>query len=250
MASEYLKWKYRDVKPDEPVVYTKKQRRQNWWDYNLKWVILGALALIALGFLIHDMFFRARPDYEIAVVAASVPPEETQDALEAKIAEYGEDLNGDGEVMVELIVYEMNFDAPNYSDPQMLEAATTRLTVDMSSGEVYLVLLQDPEGFQKRFGMLSYLDGHTVDTDAEGYEADRWREMVYRWGDCPVLRGLDLGTYTRFLDLNETQIDSQTAMEGMYVARRGVLSESEAERFQGAERLWQALTRGAVLQEG
>ncbi len=249
MASEYLKWKYRDVKPDEPVVYTKKQKRQNWWDYNFKWVILGIVAAIALGFLVYDMFFRPRADYEVAVVSASVPPEETQDALKARIAEYGEDLNGDGKVLVDLIVYEMNFDAAAYVDPQMAEAATTRLTVDLSSGDVYLVLLQDPEGFQRRFGMLSYLDGHVTDRDAEGYEAENWRDMVYRWEDCPELRGMDLGTYTRFLDLNETRIDGQTAMEGYFVARRGVFSEKDAERFGGAERLWQALTKGAVRSE-
>ncbi len=32
MASEYLKWKYRDVKPDEPPPpMTRKQRLANWF---------------------------------------------------------------------------------------------------------------------------------------------------------------------------------------------------------------------------
>lgn len=34
MASEYLKWKYRDVKPDQTVELTPRQKRANWWYYH------------------------------------------------------------------------------------------------------------------------------------------------------------------------------------------------------------------------
>ena len=49
MASEYLQWKYRDVKPDEKVQYTRKQKLLNWWRYHVWWVLGGVLLLIALG---------------------------------------------------------------------------------------------------------------------------------------------------------------------------------------------------------
>ena len=52
MASQYLKWKYRDVKPDAPVELTEAQRRANWWHYN-KWYVLGAcLLLLAAGMFV------------------------------------------------------------------------------------------------------------------------------------------------------------------------------------------------------
>ncbi len=250
MASEYLKWKYRDVKPDEKPTYTKKELRRNWWDYNLIWVIVGVIAVIAAGFLIRDMFFRAKPDYEVALVTTSMPEEETQDALRERLQELGEDLNGDGRVLVELYTYDMGFTERDYQNVEMAQANVTRLTVDLSSGDVYLILLQDPQGFQERFGALSYLDGTVPDGEAEGYEAENWRDMVYRWSDCPVLKNMDLGTFTRFLDMSETQIDGQTAMEELYVAHRGMFSEKDSERFAGAARLWEKLTEGAVKAEG
>ena len=77
MASEYLKWKYKDVKPDEKPVYTKKELRRNWWDYNLIWVIVGIVGALILFFIIKDMFFRTKPDYEVALIAANAPEEET-----------------------------------------------------------------------------------------------------------------------------------------------------------------------------
>lgn len=248
MASEYLKWKYKDVKPDEPVQYTKKELRRNWWDYNLGWVILGIVALIGAFFLIRDIFFRVKPDYVVAVVSTEIPPEETQDALEARLAELGEDLNGDGDVVVEVYVYELGFTDDNYTDVEMTQAAVTRLVVDMGGDEVYLVLTQDPENFQRRFGSLAYLDGAPT-ADVEGYESENWRDMVYAWTDCPVLEGLDLGTFTRFLDLEENQIDGQEAMRELYIGRRAMLDEEDAQRFAGAERLWEKLTQGAAKAE-
>ncbi len=48
MASEYLKWKYRNVRPDAPVERTRKQRRQNWWHYHKWHVILAAAAVVGV----------------------------------------------------------------------------------------------------------------------------------------------------------------------------------------------------------
>ena len=47
MASEYLKWKYRDVQPDAPVQHTKKELAANWWRYHWKALLLGAALLSA-----------------------------------------------------------------------------------------------------------------------------------------------------------------------------------------------------------
>ena len=48
MASEYLKWKYRDVQPERAVELTSQQKRANWWYYH-KWHVLLGAGLIALG---------------------------------------------------------------------------------------------------------------------------------------------------------------------------------------------------------
>ena len=48
MASEYLKWKYRDVQRREAVVLTPAERRKNWWHYH-KWHVVIGLALAVLA---------------------------------------------------------------------------------------------------------------------------------------------------------------------------------------------------------
>ena len=68
MASEYLKWKYRDVQPDAPVERTKKQRRQNWWYYHKWHVGIGVLAAAIAGNLAWHVLTQVHPDYQIAYV--------------------------------------------------------------------------------------------------------------------------------------------------------------------------------------
>ena len=48
MASEYLKWKYRDVKPDEPPPErSKKDKLANWLHYHKWWIVVWAVLLLA-----------------------------------------------------------------------------------------------------------------------------------------------------------------------------------------------------------
>ena len=86
-----------DLKPRREKQYTRKERWANWWDYNLKWVLLIgiAAAFVAYSF-IGQYFFTTKPDYNVAVVAPYYLPDDTVTALQEQLARYGEDLNGDG----------------------------------------------------------------------------------------------------------------------------------------------------------
>ena len=246
MASEYLKQKYKDVKPDEIIELTAEQKRRNWWDYHKYWVLLGAVALIGCVFLIRDIFFRPEPDYQVGYVSRTALPEEVLETLQAQLEELGEDVNGDGRVMVELLTYNTGFDNVSMIDVDAASAGITRLTVDLSAGRVYILLMDDPGGFQGRIGALSYLDGAAPPLDDPTYGAADWREMVYAWDDCPVLANMDLGTYTRFLDLSEQKVDGQEAVAGLYVGRRAALNEGQKASFAADEALWLRLTEGAA----
>ena len=89
----------KDLTPRKKRAYTRKERWANWWDYNLKWVIIIgiAAAFVAYNF-IGQYFFVTKPDYNVAVVAPYYLPEDTVNALQEALADYGEDRNGDGEI--------------------------------------------------------------------------------------------------------------------------------------------------------
>ena len=138
MASEYLKWKYRDVRPEKPLELTKKQRRQNWWHYH-KWHVLIGVAVVLIGAdWGWNILTRVTPDYQIAYVG-SVPLSEGDGASwETQLAAFGTDCNGDGKVVVQLKQY-----LASYEDAMYNAAANVRLLADLDGRESYFFLLED-----------------------------------------------------------------------------------------------------------
>lgn len=158
-------------------------------------VVVAVLVVVFGVWIIKDTVFQTRPDVQVAYVGTSDLPTDTVTALQDALTPFCSDLNGDGKVVVQVDSYTVDFDAANEStDAYYQMAGVTRLSAELSSGgKTYIFLLEDPEGFEAQTGALQYLDG-TVPDDPETTDAD-WREMVYRWTDCPVLTGLDLGSY-------------------------------------------------------
>lgn len=149
MASEYLKWKYKDVRPDKPVELTKEQRRRNWWYYHKWHVILGAAAVCIAGSMIWHALTQVHPDYQLAYVGTTPLTEEAAAAWEARLAELGTDCNGDGRVVVQLNQY-----LTLSGEEQYNYAANIKLMADLDACESYFFLLEDPEGFQVGYEVL------------------------------------------------------------------------------------------------
>lgn len=124
-----------DLAPRREKQYTRRERWANWWDYNLKWVlIIGiAVAFVAYNF-IGQYFFTTKADYNVAVVAPYYLPEDTVNALQTRLATFGEDLNGDGKVVVTLNVYTLDYsdeDTQTESAAYLTMAGTTKLAADV-----------------------------------------------------------------------------------------------------------------------
>ena len=104
MASEYLKWKYRDEKPDEKQKLAPKEKRKNWWHYH-KWYVVIGVALVGIGInlVCHALGVgQTKPDYQVAYIGENALPDDTAAAIENTFAALGEDQNSDGQVVVQL----------------------------------------------------------------------------------------------------------------------------------------------------
>ena len=77
MASQYLNWKLRDVKPDPlPPDPTPRQKWRNWWHYHKGMVIAGAVVGLAVLDIAHSALGlgQVRPDYQVAYVGKTPCP--------------------------------------------------------------------------------------------------------------------------------------------------------------------------------
>ena len=227
MASEYLKWKYRDVKPDEPIEYTAAEKRRNWWHYHKWYIAAGAVLLLAAGSIRYHALGigHSAPDYQIAYVGADPLPEDAAAALETAVAALGRDCNGDGRVTVRLHQYVSAANSPDADSVYYAYAASVTLMADLTDCESYFFLLDDPDGFQRDYQVLRRLDG-TLPA-----ETDRDTANCYlAWSDCPALASPELGDLPGHL----------------YLARRGFWTDETAEYSEDCDLLWEALTKGAM----
>lgn len=237
MASEYLKKKYQDVKPDVPRELTKAEKRKNWWYYH-KWHVAAVLLLAVIAVsTVWSALSRVEPDYQAAYVGSSPLPDDTAAALEAALASLGEDLNGDGRVLVSVRQYVSD----SSSDPNTLMAVEVQLMADVSEQESFLFLLEDPEGFQRKYHTLCRLDG-SLPEEEDFSTADH----VLAWEACPVLRGLALGEYSYDVFGAEIAGHSQDLLSGLFIGRRGSWREEDPSFQAGYAALWEKLTEGAA----
>lgn len=235
-----------DQTPEPPREYTKAEKAANWWHYHWVAVVIGVAAVFFGGWIIKDTVFQTRPDVQIAYVGTHELPVDTVNALQNALTPFCQDENGDGKVVVQVATYNVDFDVENEStDAYYQMAGMTRLNGDLSSGsKTCIFLLEDPENFEKMTGALRYLDGTTPE-DQDAAAAD-WQQMVYRWTDCPVLTGLDLGNFEGYTALDDITDTNQNALAHLYVGCRGVWDNDQAEAFADGFALWDTLTAGAV----
>lgn len=239
MASEYLKWKYRDVEHREKVELTPAEERKNWWHYHKWHVGIGVvLAGIAVSWTCNALGIgQVRPDYQVAYVGENSLPDDTATAIETAFAAFGEDLNGDGKVTVRLNQYP----STGGVDAGMAASAEVTLMADLLEHESYFFLLEDPERFQVNYHSLRCLDGSLPK------EGNYSAEGTYLgFSQCPALAAAELGEYS-YEVLGETVTgDSNELAAKLYLARRGFWTEETCAYSEGCDALWSKLTEGAV----
>lgn len=194
----------------EAAPKTPKSKWQNFWYYH-KWHMLAAflVAALVIGFT-HDLLSKKEPDYQIALLTQTEYPQAFSAALEKQLAQYGEDLNGDGQVLVRvnpyLIVME---DGKEVSNPTLQMTSVAKFLSDLELGDS-MIYLTDEASFQQHQAtrqLFSNLDGTTPSAGNTDYDA-----MRVPWQSCRVLSTLiteeqltDLNDENRQLTLQQAQ---------------------------------------------
>ncbi len=223
--------------------YTRQEKFSNWFYYNKWYLAVGAIVLYVVGTMVWNVLGigQVKPDYCVAYVGSHRLPEDCVSALETALASLGEDVNGDGQVAVQLTQHittgqtgDMDVDSAVYG-----YAAEVTVLADITQGESYFFLVEDPDKFQAAFQILANLDGSIPpETDFSGMD------KVFPWAGCPTLADLELGTYTdTYLDQTESG-NCQELLQNLYLGRRFFWNSEEDQSHN--EHFWQRLTQGAA----
>ena len=235
--SEYLNWKFRDVKPDGPApALTARQKLANWWHYSKWFVAAGAVLLYIAGDLAASALGagQMQPDYQIAYVGSTAPPGHTGPGGAGAIAPRGGGPNGDGRAEAVLHQYLVG----DVLDENAGYAYANQVTLmgDLESCDSCFFLLENAETFQTGYAALA---------DAGGGLAEGAAAYSIPWAECPALTDLDLGGYTEEVLGRESSGDNQDRLAGLQLARRGFWQDRTCENLDACSALWDTLTKGA-----
>lgn len=185
----------------------RRARRANWWYYN--WGIVAVLGVVALGvvYAVHGLTTIVDPDCRVAVVTAQALPDEAVERLEETLAPYAQDWNRDGVTVVEVNNYTWSAQA-RQTEMNSQMAGAARMNADLANGETRLWVLEDAEGFEAAFGVLSEKLGPD------------WRQQLLPWSEQPALAALPLGSYATAADGSQRQ-DVQQRLAACQVALLG-----------------------------
>nr|WP_297874205.1 hypothetical protein [uncultured Blautia sp.] len=125
-----------------------RKKWDNFWYYYKYHVLAGAFVLICIIIFVKDMLAKVDYDYCVSVIGNYAMPEEDTLALQTWFEEHAEDINGDGEIHVQVADYYLPPEGETGYDPQVYAASQTKLMVDLQEGTSMIYFL-DKENYEK-----------------------------------------------------------------------------------------------------
>ena len=137
-----------------------RKKIDNFWYYYKIHVLVVVFILFVASVFIKDIVTKVDYDYSVAFVTEEMMTNEEISSIQSVFEREAEDLNGDGEIHVEV----QNYTIPqgDSADPQLVAAGQTKLTVDIQEGTSMIFYLS-PGCYE------SYKDSGVLPADESEY---------------------------------------------------------------------------------
>lgn len=137
-----------------------RKKIDNFWYYYKIHVLVVLFILFVASVFIKDIVTKVDYDYSVAFVTEEMMTNEEISSIQSMFEGEAEDLNGDGEIHVEV----QNYTIPqgDSADPQLVAAGQTKLTVDIQEGTSMIFFLS-PGCYE------SYKDSGVLPADESEY---------------------------------------------------------------------------------
>lgn len=214
----------------EITLKTKKDKWDNFWFYHRTHVIVGVILALLAAYFIYDMATKTSPDYNVAVLSSAYVSTDAGNLLAEEMEKYGEDLNGDGQVIVQVNIFQVaQGDDMDTADPQMQMASVVKFQGDVQMGESYIYLIDDLNflAYGAEAGLFKNLDG-TVPVEGEEIDPEKMRLSME---DCKGLADTEIGQAFSAYQFTLRDI-------------RDDLVEENPDYYAGQQRLFDALVSG------
>ena len=201
--------------PQKTPQEIRKEKWENFWFYYKKPIIIGIIVLIFVVLTFEPWRTRENPDYKIYLASPYFWNDSNLDTLEDSLEFFGEDLNGDGEVCIQITGYMIDQSVTDLDATENLQTYMTKLIADISLVDGFIFLLDEPCA-----NWLGY--GETLFTSIEepyaklpwelGSSAIKLEDFAYNWHNTEVIRNnntfnkLDLKLFFCLRELSGTAL--------------------------------------------
>lgn len=223
------------LQPENQKELTKTEKMKNWWYYRKWYVVIGIILFAAACSLIGNALglFTKSPDLQIAYVGKATLPQDTVNAIEQIFTSLADDYNQDGEVIVQVNQYAGDNQTTDPETAYYQYASEITLMADISEGESYFFLMDDPQNFQQEYQVLALPDG-SCPNQADYSATDK----VILWSDCALLTGADAGSYSVTIAGQTITGNNQDILADLYLGRRCFYSDKITDNMDECSSLW------------
>lgn len=212
------------VQPEQPVKTAKEIRKEKWdnfWFYYKKpfWIVI-AVAIVLL-YIIDPFHPKVKADYTIGIISSKYWSDDLQSALGDALEPYGEDLNEDGQVVVETILYLLPEDAASIGAEEF-EAYLVKLMGDLEActSAIYLCDDYNAEIYGVENGLFARLSDYSAINEDDEAEIE---EFGVNWQTVNAI-----GQNARFRNSKTNMVFCLRAMIGTMEKNPDVYEQGKA----------------------
>ncbi|MDD6283801.1 MAG: hypothetical protein PUB05_00325 [Firmicutes bacterium] len=147
-----------------------KEKIANIWYYYKLHIFIGSIIALALIIGCTQCAMRVEPDYKIVLSLSKQAPDTVIDAMSDYFEQFGEDINGDGQVKVDIV------DACVGYTQDAQAAQSTKLMAEMQYGQTMLFITDD--SYYDRLMKFEVFESVDWLPDKDG--------TAYNWRDTPL----------------------------------------------------------------
>ena len=125
-----------------------RKKLENIWFYYKKHILIGLAVVLVLAYLGIQKLGTEKPDYHIGIVRSESLTAEEMDTLNGAFTAAGQDINGDGQVLVQIHTYYADLADDSENAGVNNAEAVQGLDADLIGKMSGIFLLEDVDTFQ------------------------------------------------------------------------------------------------------
>lgn len=204
-------------KPSEIAIVPKtpKEKWDNFW-FQYKWYVVAITAItVVLAVLITQCATKTKYDLEVVYFTYTAALDESTKAIGDYIAKYGEDLNGDGKVNVQVI--NCSFSKSGNTNTQYQYTVMTKLQALIAGDQNALLFITDKKSYE-------YLDNLSDSSSLFEGEPCLFGEDFYTATKSEQFGSLPEGLQISCRKVSNTVIENKKGISEVYELSKKIIN--------------------------